>query len=93
MLPQTLLPLAGQFLLGGVFVFAGLRNIAGFDTLAGILAARGAPLPRLLLSVGIALQTVAGALVIFGLWPALATQLRLTKGSCLAAVRSSSGIN
>lgn len=58
----------GHLLIGGVFVFAGLRNVANRGPLTGLLAARGAPVPGLLLGAGIALQVVAGVLVMAGVW-------------------------
>jgi len=57
---------AGHLLIGGVFVFAGLRNIANRQLLTGLLAARGAPFPALLLAAGIALQIAAGVLLMAG---------------------------
>lgn len=60
--------LAGHLLIGGVFVFAGLRNIANRESLTGLLAVRGAPFPGLLLAAGIVLQTAAGLLVMAGIW-------------------------
>jgi putative oxidoreductase len=62
----------GRLLIGGVFVFAGLRNIANRGPLTGLIAARGAPLPGLLLAGGIALQIAAGILLIAGVWTSAA---------------------
>ena len=70
-LPSTLLFL-GRILLGGAFVFAGLRNIQNAAFLTGLMAARGVPQARLALWAGIVLQVIAGALVIAGLWVTLA---------------------
>ena len=70
-LPSTLLFL-GRLLLGGVFLFAGLRNIQNAAFLTQLMAARGVPQARLALWVGIVLQIVAGALVIVGLWTTMA---------------------
>ena len=70
-LPSTLLFL-GRLLLGGVFLFAGLRNIQNAAFLIQLMAARGVPQARLALWVGIVLQIVAGALVIAGLWTTMA---------------------
>ena len=70
-LPSTLLFL-GRLLLGGAFVFAGLRNIQNAAFLTQLMAARGVPQARLALWVGIVLQIVAGALVIAGLWTTMA---------------------
>ncbi|TGQ69767.1 DoxX family protein [Mesorhizobium sp. M00.F.Ca.ET.186.01.1.1] len=70
-LPSTLLFL-GRLLLGGAFVFAGLRNIRNQGFLTGLMAARGVPQARLALWAGIVLQVIAGVLVMAGLWTALA---------------------
>ena len=70
-LPSTLLFL-GRLLLGGAFVFAGLRNIQNAAFLTGLMAARGVPQARLALWAGIVLQIIAGALVMAGLWTAIA---------------------
>lgn len=70
-MPETILPLlhlAGRLLLGGAFVFAGLRNLGNIPYLTGVIAGRGMPLPRVALIAGIALQCIAGALLIAGLW-------------------------
>lgn len=70
-LPLTVLFL-GRLLLGGAFVFAGLRNIQNAAFLTGLMAARGVPQARLALWAGIVLQIVAGVLVMAGLWTAIA---------------------
>lgn len=70
-LPSTLL-LMGRLLLGGSFVFAGLRNIQNADVLIGLMAARGVPQARLALWAGIVPQIIAGVLVMVGLWTAIA---------------------
>lgn len=57
-----------RILLGGSFVFAGLRNLTNLSVLTSILAGRGVPLPRLALLAGIAVQVVSGVLVMIGLW-------------------------
>ncbi|MCR4268206.1 DoxX family protein [Nitratireductor sp. ZSWI3] len=70
-MPETILPLlhlAGRLLLGGAFVFAGLRNLGNIPYLTGVIAGRGMPLPRMALIAGISLQCIAGALLIAGLW-------------------------
>ncbi|TIW00752.1 MAG: DoxX family protein [Mesorhizobium sp.] len=59
-----------RLLLGGAFVFAGLRNIQNRKLVASLMAARGVPQAGLALCLGIALQVVAGALVIAGIWTA-----------------------
>ncbi|MBZ9773531.1 DoxX family protein [Mesorhizobium sp. CO1-1-8] len=75
-LPSTLLFL-GRLLLGGAFVFAGLRNIQNAAFLAQMMAARGVPQARLALWLGIVLQITAGVLVIAGLWTAFAAAVLL----------------
>jgi putative oxidoreductase len=61
-----------RLLLGGAFAFAGLRNFINRSTLTGIIAARGVPQAGLVLHAGIAVQVVAGLLVVFGLWTSYA---------------------
>ncbi|MER9296999.1 DoxX family protein [Mesorhizobium sp. M0621] len=75
-LPSTLLFL-GRLLLGGAFVFAGLRNIQNAAFLTQLMAARGVPQARLVLWLGIVLQVAAGMLVIAGLWTAIAAAVLL----------------
>lgn len=59
-----------RLLLGGAFVFAGLRNIQNQAFLTQLMATRGVPLAGLALWVGIVVQIVAGALVMAGVWTA-----------------------
>jgi putative oxidoreductase len=61
-----------RLLLGGAFVFAGLRNIQNAGFLTQLMTTRGVPQARLMLWLGIVLQIVAGVLVIVGIWTALA---------------------
>ena len=68
---STLILLA-RLLIGGAFVFAGLRNLTNVPVLTGLMAARGVPQARAALLAGIALQVVCGALVVVGLWTAIA---------------------
>lgn len=65
------LAVAGRLLLGGAFIFAGIRNIANRPLLTSIMTARGVPQAGLLLWAGIILQIVGGALLVSGLWTAL----------------------
>ena len=58
----------GRVLLGGAFVFAGIRNIMNASMVAGMMAARGVPMARPALYAGIALQILAGVLFAAGLW-------------------------
>ena len=71
-LPSTLLFL-GRLLLGGAFVVAGLRNVQNEIFLTGLMAERGVPQAKLALWAGIVLQTIAGALVMAGVWTAIAS--------------------
>lgn len=71
-LPLTLL-FIGRLLLGGAFVVAGLRNVQNETFLTGLMAARGVPQAKLALWGGIVLQTIAGALVMAGVWTAIAS--------------------
>ncbi|MER8486292.1 DoxX family protein [Mesorhizobium sp. M1322] len=64
--------LVARLLLGGAFVFAGLRNVQNVTFLTQLMTIRGVPQARLMLWLGIVLQTVAGGLVIVGIWTALA---------------------
>jgi len=61
-----------RLLLGGAFVFAGLRNIQNRAFLSQLMAARGVPQAKLALWVGIVQQIAAGALVVAGAWTAIA---------------------
>ncbi len=63
---------AGRLLLGGAFVFAGIRNILNTALLTQLMSARGVPQARTMLWLGIVLQIAAGALLIAGIWTALA---------------------
>ncbi|MFD2058540.1 DoxX family protein [Mesorhizobium calcicola] len=67
----------GRLLLGAAFIFAGLRNIQNATFLTQLIAARGVPQARLALSAGIVLQIIAGALVIAGVWTAIACAVLL----------------
>lgn len=70
--------LLGRLLLGGLFVFAGIRHMFLIPVLTQMIAARGVPFPRIVLLAGSAFQFIAGLLVIFGLFlPAAAFGLVL----------------
>jgi putative oxidoreductase len=66
-LPHIIL-LVGRLLLGGLFVFAGIRHMFLIPVLTQMIAARGVPLPRVVLLTGSTFQFVAGLLLIFGLF-------------------------
>lgn len=65
----------GRLLLGGAFVFAGIRNILNAPLLAQLMAARGVPLAQTMLWLGIVLQIMAGALLIAGIWTGFAAAI------------------
>lgn len=69
--------IAGRLLLGGAFAFAGLRNIVNRGLLASLIGARGVPLPAVTLWLGIALQIIAGLMVICGIQVSLAALMLL----------------
>lgn len=69
---QNEILLVARLLLGGAFVFAGLRNIQNRAFLNQLMAARGVPQAKLALWVGIVQQIAAGALVVAGAWTAIA---------------------
>lgn len=73
-----LLVLLGRLLLGGLFVFGGVRHLFLIPILTQVIAARGMPFPRFVLLAGSAFQFVAGLLVILGVFvPAAAFGLVL----------------
>ena len=68
-LPSSML-FMGRLLLGGAFLYFGLRNFRNFNKLRPTMAEKGLPLPDAALTVGLLRQTDGGALVLAGLWPA-----------------------
>jgi putative oxidoreductase len=58
----------GRVLVGGVFLFAGLRNARNVPLLTGLMAARGVPFARLTLLAGIATEIVGGAALLAGVF-------------------------
>lgn len=69
----SLIQFAGRLLIGGAFVFAGLRNIQNRALLTGLMTARGVPQAGTALWLGIVLQVAAGALMIAGVRTGYAT--------------------
>ena len=64
----------GRVLLGGLYVSGGVHHFFELTPLTGAMRARGVPAPRLALLAGSVFQTVAGLLVMLGLyvtWAAL----------------------
>ena len=61
---------AGRILLGGLFLFSGVRHFFIAGALAPVVQARGVPAPRLVLYVGSAFEAALGALLMLGLFVA-----------------------
>jgi putative oxidoreductase len=66
-----LLIVVGRFLLGGYFLQAGIRNFMKMPLHISILEKKGIPMPRESLIVALVVQTVGGAMVAFGIFPAI----------------------
>jgi putative oxidoreductase len=66
------LALCGRLLLGGALLFAGIGYITNRSLLTDIMTARGVPQAGLVPWAGIVVQIVCGALLVSGLWTALA---------------------
>ena len=58
--------LIARLLFGGAFVFFGLRNFSNFQKLRPAMAEKRLPLPDVALALGLATQTLAGVLILFG---------------------------
>jgi len=58
----------GRALLGGLFVFGGVRHFFLLDKLAPLIAQRGLPVPMLLLLAGSSFQAILGLLLLLGWW-------------------------
>ncbi len=69
----TLPFLAGRTLLGGMFVFAGIRHFTVLVPGTAAVAARGVPYPRAVFIGGSVFEAVLGAMLVFGLWPVAAS--------------------
>lgn len=64
----------GYFLMGGIFVFAGIDHFRNFPAVRGMMAQRGWPIPGPLLASVSAFQIMAGLCLALGLfrpWAAL----------------------
>jgi putative oxidoreductase len=57
----------GRFIIGAIFVIAGLRHVRTFGDLAALLAARRFPFPRVSLGAGTIVQVIAGLAFALGL--------------------------
>ena len=69
MIPTLCLVAAGRFLLGLMFIIAGLRNFARLSQRTEFKTNYGFALPVPLLVGGFAVQLAGGIAVAFGLWP------------------------
>lgn len=67
----------GRLLLGGAFIFAGLRNIQNRSFVAQLMSTRGVPQAPTVLWLGIVVQGIAGALLIAGICTAASAALLL----------------
>ena len=62
----SFLLLVGRLLLGGAFLYFGIRNFLSFPKLRPGFAAKGLPMPDVALTLGLLLQTLGGAMVLVG---------------------------
>ena len=67
-LPEILF-LLGRTMLGGLFVFAGIRHFTILEKGTAAVAARGVPFPRAVFMGGSVFEAICGALLVFGIWP------------------------
>ena len=56
----------GRFLLGAAFLVFGIRNIAGIPRLTETMEKKGIPQARTLMTIGVGIQIVGGAMVATG---------------------------
>lgn len=61
----------GRLFLGTHFFISGIRNLGILELWTMRMVGRGVPQARMALIVGFAVQTLGGASVALGLWPAL----------------------
>lgn len=72
------LALIARVLLATMFLIAGYSKIGGFAGTAGAIASKGLPIPEVLAAVTLAVELVAGVLLVLGWkarWAALALAL------------------
>ena len=67
---SEILFLIGRALLGGLFVFAGIRHFTILDKGTAAVAARGVPFPRLVFAGGSVFEAICGALLVLDIWAA-----------------------
>ena len=61
--------IVGRFLLGAMFIIAGIRNFLRLEERFAMKTNYGFALPRPAIVLGFAVQLLAGASVAFGIWP------------------------
>jgi putative oxidoreductase len=61
--------LIGRAMLGGLFVFAGIRHFTVLGPGTAAVAARGVPFPRAVFMGGSIFEAICGALLVLGIWP------------------------
>ena len=67
--------LIGRILLAAIFLWSGFDKIGGFQGLIGAIASKGFPVPEFFAAATIALELIAGAMLVAGWkvrWAALA---------------------
>ena len=66
---SDLLFIAGRIMLGGLFVFAGIRHFTVLEPGTAAVAARGVPYPRAVFMGGSIFEAICGLLLMFGVYP------------------------
>jgi putative oxidoreductase len=66
---SDILYLAGRIMLGGLFVFAGIRHFTVLEPGTAAVASRGVPYPRAVFMGGSVFEAICGLLLMFGFWP------------------------
>lgn len=73
-MPTDIVFIIARVLMGAPFVIAGVRNFRNIDRLVGLMASRKVPQARIVTIAGVAVQTIAGLLIVLGIltpWAAL----------------------
>ncbi len=73
---QNFAALAGRILVAAIFLMSGFNKMGAFDATAGMMTSVGLPMANLLLVATIAIELVAGALLVLG-WNTRAAALVL----------------
>ena len=63
---QQIAPLLGRILIAALFIPAGIFKITGFTGTAGYMAAKGLPMPELLLVLTIIIELGGGIMILLG---------------------------